>query len=206
MLFPRNRVSFLAAAVLLLGVTARAGSFFPEMAPFVTERSDLAKADLSTNGILAFSYETDTDHSLKMDVKNVETGKKYRFALNPEFNNYVSIPGYTKVLPKDVISPTVALFSLPPGRYTPVTIQFHSNPNNMSGASVAGSEFTIEAGKTTSFGKVKIDFERGIPLVRKAVFEVQSTGVSIDSALMAVDNPKIASQEILRQELKVRFK
>jgi len=190
--------SFLISFVSLI-IFGCAG--FPKMAPFITERKNIAQLDLSKNGLIAYTYKSNAKNSsISVDMKNLNTNQVYRIEINKPFSNEITVVGI-KVLEnlskKDVISESVAFYELPEGKYLPFRNVYYKNRNEQGSQKAVGKEFTVTRGKITSFGEVEIDFYR--KMFKKSYLKINSNSKSIAEAIKEVDDDNIKILEIIEQ-------
>jgi hypothetical protein len=154
---------------ILLGLTC--GIFWgcglvPHKADFITERSEFKKADLVSNGILAFHSNQNPGVDVDVDFDNKAINQKFRIDFTPGFYNILylgvgPIKVAEKKLDKIMVSDSIALFSLPPGKYQPWYL--YAKRGNKGGKfSVKGEGFEIRPGEITSVGKIEIKYDEGL--------------------------------------------
>jgi hypothetical protein len=189
-------------ALVVLPIIALLGcASFPKMAPFVTERENSEKIDLSKNGLIAFTYQENSANSrISVDMRNLNTSQVYRVEFNKPFSNEITVVGI-KVLEnlakKDVISDSIAMFELPEGKYLPFRNVYYKTQHEQGSQKSAGKEFSVIKGKITSFGEVEINFDR--KFFAKSTMKIESKSKSIKTAIASIDDPKIKSLEVIEQ-------
>ena len=207
-------------ALSCIGTLAGCG-LFPEVSPFVSNRSTLAKTRIEENGVIAFIRDQeDLNLDIKVDVRNLSTGKKYRIDFDPPFFNYVfflfngtQLGTLDRKLQRNVISDSVALFALPEGEYEPLysvvtvmdmgRLMRGDTRQDMSSYRSPGARFTVEPGKVTSFGRIRVDFKQAF--LKKTVLNVYSSGVAITDEIRAVSEIGASSWEIRDQEFRASY-
>jgi hypothetical protein len=154
---------------LIIGLTC--GIFWgcglvPNKADFITETSEFQKADIDSNGVLAFHAKQNTGVNVDVDFDNKTLNKKFRVDFTPGFSNllYLGV-GPVKVaekkLDKIMVSDSIALFSLPPGKYQPWFL--YAKRGNKGGKfAVIGEGFEIRQGEITSLGQIEIKYDEGL--------------------------------------------
>lgn len=142
---------------ILLGLPAC--GFLPHKAEFLTETEKLARADLHSNGILAFTVQNETQLEVEVDFVHEQSQRKYRVDFSPSFKRGELTGAAWKVARVDVVSDSVAMFQLPAGIYRPVHIlaKIRTPPTQRSdqtSTKAKGPAFEIVAGKITSAGRL----------------------------------------------------
>jgi hypothetical protein len=175
---------------------------FPKVAPFITERKNAEKIDLSKNGLIAFTYKANSaNSSISVDMRNLNSKQVYRVEFNKPFSNEITVMGVEvleNLAKKDVISDSIAMFELPEGKYLPFRNVYYKTQHEQGSQKADGKEFSVIKGKITSFGEVEINFDR--KLFSGSTMKIGSNSKSIKSAIANVDDPRIKRLEIIEQE------
>jgi len=150
----KSRIAAAIAASVLIGCGA-----IPKMAPMLNVKGIEKEVDADANGFIAFESETDYGDEIRADVKNLDSGKKFRITLNPSTRNSMSfgIGPFTvaeRKSDKDLNSKTVFVFQLPPGRYR---FQYLYPAKKASGKRIDGA-FEVGKSEILSFGKLDIGY------------------------------------------------
>ncbi len=153
-------------ATAILASAAVAGTLLPTMALAVNEKSNEKKIDPVANGFVGFSFRSNLSGVSLLDLKNLDDGNKVRIRLSPDFANRIGffvgpITVAEKRLEKDVVTRSVTLQQVPPGRYE--VTHFYADKNS-SGALITPDTLVVERGKISSLGAIAIQAEV-VPLV-----------------------------------------
>lgn len=178
----------------------------PHRAEFITEKKALARANLETNGILAFEVDNGVGAEVAVDFVHQQSRKTFRVTFTPEFRDSMTFslgpvkPG-EKYLSKDMVSESVALFQLPGGAYSPSHI-YTTSTGRQRGLAATGSAFEIVPGKITSAGRVEIRVDNYLGFLSKNL-RIVSGSTSIDPAIRSVRDASIAKREIVPTRLQI---
>jgi len=147
-----NRI---CATIISLVAFTSAGTFLPSAPVIVNERSEVAQVNPTKYGYIAMVLDSSLSNGLRVDVKNLASGEKYRIALNPSFENTIDFSIFMfvvshKVIPHDVFTTKVVLEQLQPGDY--VTQYLYLGKTD--GKSLVPDTFHVRPGKITSLGSL----------------------------------------------------
>jgi hypothetical protein len=167
------------------GATVFAGSFFPTIAVIANEKGNEKKIDAKANGFVAFAASKAPDESASIDLERISDEETFRIVLNPSFENSISFSlgpfvVAEKRMDRDVLSKTLAVEQLPPGRY--VTRHFYLGKKG-GGSAMRKDTLEIEAGKIVSLGILEISAERNFLQIVKT-FRIETKGTIPDSTFI----------------------
>lgn len=176
-------------------------SMMPQKTKVLNDPQTLARADLNSNGVLAYvpEYIMNENADMYMDLNNIDSNKIYRISLTPPLKTYssVSVLGnevYKGEVKKSEVSDTVALILLPPGKYvTKYAYAYFGDRKSVKG-SVTENVFTITSNEVTSFGRTQIPFKAGLFTATIPTMTTIDTNTTtlIKKCSMPISNMKIS--------------
>jgi hypothetical protein len=142
--------------------------FLTSCATYVASRADLKKYEDGGIGFVAFSYSSEDQGAVELEVENMDLGKAFDFTISKPTPNSIDwtvgpIVIYNQYLSEDKVPP-LTLIPLPAGRYflhylrydAPVRIEALNLFQPTGGQEVTSSldkeHFDITSGKTTYIG------------------------------------------------------
>lgn len=139
------------------------------------------------------------EYRLRLDIKNLESGEKFRLALTPAFLARRVPLGWKERLDSSSAKGRtngLLMYALPAGRYLPLYLYpCFEYEKNCYGRSVVADTFRVAADSATAFGQVRIEGEGFLGLSR---LQLRSIPEPIDSLFRTLRDTGLARRPILR--------
>lgn len=190
---------------ILLTIVMNACTGLPSMAIMLNERPEGEVVNVNENGFIAFSPDGHTKSEMKIDVKNITTGKVFRLNLTPDFSNnlYFGV-GPIKIAEKQLdlgMNKSVVIYQLPPGDYV-FKYAYIKGLQKTQGSPIPGYPFTIESRVITSFGELSVEGKLGL-LGQVESINIRTVKVDIKNAISGFDLYGIPDLRVQSRELEI---